>query len=51
VRDSANLQVRMYSPIQDGRDSTSVYSTQGANNTPTVETVQEGGSEDSLEEY
>jgi len=42
----------MHSSTQDGGDSASVHSAQGANNTPTiVETVQEGGSEDSLEEH
>jgi len=49
--DAANQQVRMYSPTQVGRDSASAHSAQGANNASAiVETVQEGGLEDSLEE-
>ena len=52
LRNSANQQVRMCSPAQDGGDGASLCSAQGANNAPTiVETAQEGGSEDSLEEY
>jgi len=52
LRNSASEQVRMYdysSPTHssDGRDGTSVFSTFGANNNPTiVETVLEGNSDD-----
>jgi len=52
LHDSAKQQVRMHSPTQDRGDSMSVCSAQGTNIAPTiVETVQEGGSKDSLEEY
>jgi len=51
LRGSASEQVRMHGPAQDGWDGASAFSAPGANNTPTiVETVQEGNSEDSLEE-
>jgi len=46
---STSEQVRMCSPTQDSGDSASVFSAPGANSTLTiVETVQEGGSENSL---
>jgi len=48
---SASEQVCMHSPAQDSGDNTSVFSAPGANSTPAiVETMHEGGSEDSLEE-
>jgi len=51
LRGNASEQVRMCSPTQDSGDGARAFSAPGPNNTPTiVETVQEGGSEDSPEE-